>query len=269
MKPFFDGDAYTTPPDTRRFFIDRLPLGRYALYAKFAPIVFKARRSALSGTYDDEEWAKSSYNTMKIIEGCGGRFEITGFDTLRNLKEPVVFIANHIGTLETLALPVLIVQFRKATYVVKEKLVNGPIFGPVMRSRNPITVGRVDPRRDLEAVLTGGKELLESGYSIIIFPQSTRRDVFRRSQFNSLGIKLALHAGAGIVPVALKTDFWSNGKMHTGFGPVYRDRKIHFAFGPLMTPTGRGKSEHAAIIEFIESHLREWGGEIETPLEDA
>ncbi len=263
MTPYFEGDTYITPPDTRRFIADRLPLGRWVLYAKFAPIVFEARKLALAEVYGDERWAKSSHDIMKLIEGCGGRFEISGFSNIKGLNAPAVFVANHMSTLETLVLPVLIVQFRKVTFVVKDKLVSGPIFGPIMRSRNPVVVGRKDARRDLETVLSEGKRLIELGYSIIIFPQSTRRDVFRRSQFNSLGTKLAIHAGANIVPVALKTDFWSNGKMHTGFGPIHRDRRIHFAFGEPMTPSGRGREAHMKTVEFIESHLRTWGAALD------
>ena len=134
-----------------------------------------------------------------------------------------------------------------------------------MRSRNPITVGRVDPRQDLEAVLNGGKKLLEEGTSIIIFPQSTRREVFRREQFNSLGVKLAIHAGVDVVPVALKTDFWSNGKRHTGFGPLQRKLPVYFSFGPPLTPVGRGKVEHQKVMEYIETRLKKWGAAIEGP----
>jgi 1-acyl-sn-glycerol-3-phosphate acyltransferase len=263
MKSYFDGNTYTTPANTRRYIADYLPLGRLVLIRKFASVVFKAKKLAVAGEYDDEAWAASSFDSLKIVERCGGKVHITGFDNIRNLKKPVVFIANHIGTMETVVLPVLIAPFMKVTFVVKEKLVKGPVFGPVMRSRNPITVGRTDPRQDLDAVLNGGKKLLDEGTSIIIFPQSTRREVFRRSQFNSLGIKLAIHAGVDVVPVALKTDFWSNGKRHTGFGPLRRKLPIYFSFGPPLTPVGRGKSEHQKVVEFIEGHLREWGGEIE------
>ena len=78
-----------------------------------------------------------------------------------------------------------------------------------------------------------------------------------------MGVKLALHAGVDVVPVALKTDFWSNGKHHTGFGPVHRNRPIYITFGSPMTPTGRGKAEHLKVVEFVESHLKAWGAEIE------
>ena len=82
-----------------------------------------------------------------------------------------------------------------------------------MRSRNPIVVGRTDPRKDLEAVMNGGVELLKNGISIVIFPQSTRSVEFKPEEFNSLGVKLAKKAGVDVVPIALKTDFWGNGKL--------------------------------------------------------
>jgi 1-acyl-sn-glycerol-3-phosphate acyltransferase len=263
MRPYYNEDTYTTPDDEPRFILDRLPLGPLVLYGKFARVVLRSRKLAVAGAYDDVQWAKSSYDCIKAVEGCGGRFHISGFNNVKNLNRPVVFIANHMSTMETVVLPVLIVQFQRVTFVVKEKLVRGPAFGPVMRSRTPITVGRVDPREDLKAVLTGGKKLLDDGISVIIFPQSTRREVFRREQFNSLGIKLALHAGVDVVPIALKTDWWSNGKRHTGFGPLKRKHPIHITFGEPLTPVGRGKNEHLKVCEYIEEHLKSWGASVQ------
>ncbi len=104
--------------------------------------------------------------------------------------------------------------------MVKESLVRHPLFGDVMRSRDPIVVGRTDPRKDLEAVMNGGMELLSKGISIVIFPQSTRSVEFRPEEFNSLGVKLAKKAGVKVVPVALKTDFWGNGKVIRELGPL-------------------------------------------------
>ena len=127
-------------------------------------------------------------------------------DNITKIPDPVLFIANHMSTLETMILPCIISPLRKVTFVVKESLVKHPLFGDVMRSRNPIIVGRTDPRKDLEAVMTGGMELLSKGISIIIFPQSTRNVEFKPEEFNSLGVKLAKKAGVQVVPIALKTD---------------------------------------------------------------
>ena len=259
MTEYFPGNTYTTPQDVQRAKLDKLLGGaRWGLYMHFARIVFEARALAAKGVYDDAQWERSSFAVLSLIERCGGRFSIEGFNNIRAEKNPVVFISNHMSTLETLVLPVLISPLKKATFVVKEKLVRGKIFGPIMRSRNPITVSRTDPRADLKSVLSGGANLLSEGYSIIIFPESTRFQVFDPRRFNTLGIKLARAAGVKVIPIALKTDFWDNGTILKGFGPLFREKPIHIEFGEAMTINGNGKVEHAKIIEFIQSRIAHW-----------
>jgi 1-acyl-sn-glycerol-3-phosphate acyltransferase len=97
-----------------------------------------------------------------------------------------------------------------------------------------------------------------------VFPQGTRTELWKRSGFNSLGVKLASKAGVPIMPVALKTDFWGSSGLFRGFGPVRRDRMIHIEFGEPMSISGRGKTEHEACLDFIESRLRAWGAKMDT-----
>jgi 1-acyl-sn-glycerol-3-phosphate acyltransferase len=133
-----------------------------------------------------------------------------------------------------------------------------------MRSREPVAVKRENPREDLQVVMSQGREKLAKGASIIIFPQSTRSAVFRPAAFNSLGIKLAKTAGVPAMPVAVKTDFWENGKYLKDLGAINRSRHIHMAFGSPFSIQGSGKDEHQQVINFIVNHLREWGGMIDT-----
>jgi 1-acyl-sn-glycerol-3-phosphate acyltransferase len=127
-----------------------------------------------------------------------------------------------------------------------------------MKSRNPIVVGRTDPRKDFETVMNGGVDLLTKGISIIIFPQSTRNLVFKPEEFNSLGVKLAKKAGVKIIPIALKTDYWGNGKFIKELGPIDCNKDIHFRFGEPFNVSGNGKEENNRIIEFIQNSLKEW-----------
>jgi 1-acyl-sn-glycerol-3-phosphate acyltransferase len=179
-------------------------------------------------------------------------------DNINKDNAPVLFIANHMGTLETMILPCIISPLRKVTFVVKESLVSHPLFGDVMRSRDPIVVGRIDPRKDFETVMNGGMELLSKGISIIIFPQSTRSHEFRPEDFNSLGVKLAKRAGVKIVPVALKTDYWGNGKIIKELGPIDISRQIYFKFGEPFAVAGTGRDDNQKIIDFIRTSLAEW-----------
>jgi len=258
-KGFLKTDAYHTDKNTTRLLFDRLMLNsRWAFMSRFIGIVLKNRRIALRGTYDTNAWASSSLDVFNLIEKCGGRFHITGLDNIRNCKEPVVFISNHMSTLETMIFPGIIAPIKEVTFVVKESLVKHPVFGPVMRSRNPIIVSRANSRDDFTTVMNKGQELLAQGTSVIIFPQSMRRVEFEPREFNTLGVKLAKMANVQIIPIAIKTDFWENGKYIKELGPINRDKPIYMTFGKPFNVNGPGKEENNKIIEFIMSYLTQW-----------
>ena len=255
----FSADSYDTPNDTRRYPGDRILLhSRWWFYLRFGIIVIKSSRLAAKNNYDDEAWIESSFQVLKSIEGCGGRFHIRGLNNLRKSREPLVLVSNHMSTLETIIFPCIIVPFRPMTFVVKDKLVKGPIFGPIMRSRNPIAVTRSNPREDFRIVMEEGNKILNSGKSVMIFPQSTRTRDFIPEKFNSLGVKLAKQAGVKLLPMAIKTDFWGESKLIKGFGPLKRKKPIHITFGESLSVHGSGKDEHQYIVHFIRSHLDRW-----------
>lgn len=221
-------------------------------------IVFRASRRAKRSRYGDNDWIRSSLDTLRALEGTGVRFEITGIDDFKGVEGPCVFIANHMSTLETFVLPAIIAPFKMATFVVKESLVEYPVFRHVMRSRNPITVSRTNPREDLKTVFDGGIERLRKGLSIIIFPQTTRSTLFDPAEFNTIGVKLAKKAGVPVVPVALKTDAWGNGRRLKDFGRIDPSIPVHIAFGKPLWIKDRGNEEHREIIGFITERLKEW-----------
>lgn len=259
MESFFSGNSYDTLDDHPRLWMDRFFLGtRYFFAGGYINEIIKARSMAVKGCYDNKAWAVSSYRVLKLIEGCGGRFHLRGLDNIKNCQKPVVFVSNHMSTLETFVFPCIIQPLTDVTFVVKESLVKHPLFGPVMHSRDPIVVSRNNPREDFQTVMTKGKELLARGTSVVIFPQSTRTTKFIPEEFNSLGIKLAKSAGVQVVPVAIKTDFWGNGKFIKDLGPINRQKHIHMFFGQPFFIEGSGKEEHKRTIEFILANIKEW-----------
>jgi len=261
LQPFFTGDSYDTPDDKRRVLLDRLLLNtRWYFVGGYIAEIIRTRSTAAAGLYDRNVWADSSYRVFRLIEDIGGRFHLRGLENLRSCRPPLVIISNHMSTLETFVFPSIIAPFIEVTFVVKDSLVKHPLFGPIMRSRNPIVVKRENPREDFQTVMTRGRELLAKGTSVIIFPQSTRSAEFIPEEFNSLGIKLAKSAGVQVMPVAVKTDFWENGKYLKDLGAIKRSRPIHMVFGRPFSIQGTGKEEHQKITEFIVAHLREWGG---------
>lgn len=257
-----DADSYSTPPGIPQAARERMLLGsRWSPYSFFLSEVLRCRALALKGAYGDDEFVRSSLNVLRGLERCGARFEISGLDRIRSAPGPVVLVGNHMSTLETLVLPGLVFPIKPATFVVKRKLVKGFFWGPIMRSRDPIVVRQRSPREDLETVLKEGAARLSRGMSVIVFPEGTRARRFRRENFNSLAIRLAAGTGALVAPVALKTDYWGNGLLLRGFGPVRRDRVVRFEFGEAVPVSGRGKAEHERCVGFIEERLRRWAVE--------
>lgn len=256
MRDLFNQDIYKTPEEVckrNRGFLDKIHL-----FQVFMHCITTSRKLALQNKYDAQAWEMASYNYFKGVENYGGCYELSGLSRLSSFKEPVVFISNHMSTLETFVFPCLLLQTGNISFVVKESLTTNPLFGPVMRGTNPIVVKRKNPREDFEVVMQQGMEKLKQGVSVIIFPQSTRSTVFRPEEFNSIGIKLAKKAGVSVMPIAIKTDFWGNGKWVKDLGPIYFNKKIHMHFGEKMSITANGKEQHQQIVRFIEEHIKQW-----------
>ncbi|MFH1940478.1 MAG: lysophospholipid acyltransferase family protein [bacterium] len=244
-------------PKKKTFFAWRMMPG-LGFYSKMISITLKSSRLAKRGTYDGEQWVHSSMGMLRALESVGARFEVENIDIIRCLGAPCVFVGNHMSTLETFVLPCIIQPVCPVTFIVKQSLVEYPVFKHVMISRDPIVVNRTNPREDLKAVLEGGKERLNNGISIIVFPQTTRRVHRTIEKFNTIGVKLAKYASVPIVPFALRTDAWENGKRIKDFGKIDPTRPIHICFGEPIRVKGNGKEEHEIIVRFISEKLKEW-----------
>jgi 1-acyl-sn-glycerol-3-phosphate acyltransferase len=252
----FTGDSYSTPQGSGRALLRAFP--SLFFYCQELLIVWRSSRLAKHGKYDTAAWASSSHVLLRSLESVGVRVEITGVDHVRRLDGPCVFIANHMSILETFVLPGIVAPIRETTFVVKQSLVEYPVFKHVMRSRDPITVSRTNPREDLRAVLEGGEQRLRAGISIVVFPQTTRTTTFDPTDFNTIGVKLAKKAEVPIIPLALKTDAWGNGRYLKDFGRIRPSLTVHFAFGSPLWVKDRGREEHEAIVRFISERLVDW-----------
>jgi 1-acyl-sn-glycerol-3-phosphate acyltransferase len=258
MNPYFPHDSYQTPSDVPRHWLDRLAMGsRIYLHTHFIWGILKGRWLVSRNRYDRAAWAATAYAIFKMVEGCNGRFHISGLDNIRDLESPVVFVSNHMSSLEGNILGCLLPQPQEISFVVKESLTRYPVFGPVVGSQKPITVGRANPREDLQKVLREGVSKLQNGRSILLFPQHTRTATFVPSEFNSLGIKLAKRANVPVVPIAVKTDFLINGRYLRDFGPLDRSQPLHLAFGKPF-PITNSKQAHHQVLNFIQHHLHSW-----------
>lgn len=252
-------NSYRSPERPVTLLARRYPTALF--YAKVMLIIVTASRLAKRNAYNDAQWIKSSYKTVKALESVGGSFEIENTHVFREIDSACVFVGNHMSVLETFVLPCLIQPYRNVTFVVKESLIDYPFFKHVMRSRQPIVVGRDNPRQDLRTVLEEGQRRLRNRVSVIIFPQTTRSTTFDPNAFNTLGVKLAARGKVPVVPIALKTDAWGLGRKYKDFGKILPAKRVHIFFGEPLYVRGSGKEEHKAIVDLISRKIDAWQNE--------
>lgn len=255
---YIQNNSYASPaPQKNGLLATLIPGAAIPFYLHTFWVILKYSVYARRGLLDRKNWMRSSLEWTDGIEACGGRIEISGREHLRH-GEPMVFVGNHMSTAETFLLPGLILPATPLSFVIKESLVKIPLFGSVMRATQPITVLRQNSRADLKTVINQGCEKIKAGVSVVIFPQSTRSPGFDQAMFNSLGAKLAHRAGAPIIPFAVKTDFWANGKWIKDIGSIYPERTVKIAFGPVIAEETDAKTAQSKIVEHVRGHLESW-----------
>jgi 1-acyl-sn-glycerol-3-phosphate acyltransferase len=118
-------------------------------------------------------------------------------------ERPYVFMSNHASHFDALAVVEALPEFQ-LRWVAKRELANIPIFGWALRRAGHIIIDRSNADQAL-ASLRAARAMMETGISVMIFPEGTRE-----GHDNELlplkkgGFVLALETGAAIVPVAVR-----------------------------------------------------------------
>lgn len=128
---------------------------------------------------------------------CGIRHEIKGLENLPD--EPCVVLVRHESTWETLFLQKLLAP--QAT-VIKRELLRIPFFGWAYSMLRPIAIDRSDARGALRTMIRVGRERLDDGAWVILFPEGTRMPPGQPARFQRGGAALASAAGRPIIVIA-------------------------------------------------------------------
>ncbi len=252
---FAKHDTYQTSSKS----VHPLPNATISFYMKLLRIILYSNKWAKKGIYDRYKWVYSSVNIFRALERVGIQFEMEGMSNLTKTDKPAILVGNHMSTLETLILPGIVQPVRNIAFIMKSELLDLPLMGAITGARHPIVVGRTNPREDFKIVLNEGAKRLNDGWSIVVFPQKTRSPKFDAQSFNTIGIKLAKRNNVPVIPFALVTDAWENGKKIKDFGKIKTSKKVHFAFGEPLTISGSGAEEHGKVLDFIKQKILDWG----------
>lgn len=212
------------------------------------------------GRLTTERWAEFCFSAITMPERYGMNVTLEGWGERAAYAGPVMYVANHRSTYETIALPPILLTYGPFRVVTKASLTRLPFLAKAAERMGLIAIGRENPKADLLKLYEVGCERLAAGESFLIFPQGTRDDVFSRRRFSSIAAKLAEKAGVPIVPIAVDSRCMPTraSGLFKDFGPVDTARDVRIAAGPVI-PCGNSRVMHEQSFEWIAAKLDEWG----------
>ena len=177
---------------------------------------------------------------------CGIDYQVRGMENLPD--RPVVVMAKHQSAWETVG---ILAHLPRAVWIIKKELVWVPIVGWVLGGLKSIAIDRKSGRSARDQILEQGRDRLQRGYWVMIFPEGTRIAPGERSRYGLGGSLLAIGAGVDIVPIAHNAgECWRRNAFLKYPG------KVTMSIGPVITTAGKTSVEVGRDVEqWIEAEM--------------
>ena len=175
------------------------------------------------------------------------RYRVLGRENLP--AQPSIILAKHQSAWETVGLQEI---FPPLVFVLKNALLRIPFFGWGLAAMKMISIDRHAGKDALRQVVDQGRDRLQAGFWVVIFPEGTRVAPGQKRRYKPGGVHLAVQTGALLVPVAHDAgEVWGKNAFLKYPG------LITVSIGPALDPTGRSEAELNALAEaWIEGEMQ-------------
>ena len=140
-------------------------------------------------------WTRLLLHALALI--CGIRYRVIGRENIPHM--PCVVLAKHQSAWDVLGFQLI---FPPHVWVIKRELLWIPFFGWGLAMLSPIAIKRSSAMRAMRQLLEQGRERLQSGLWVIVFPEGTRVAPGARARYQTGGAAVAIHAHVPVLPVA-------------------------------------------------------------------
>ena len=147
-------------------------------------------------------WISGILELLKLT--CGITYEIKNIE---NIPDRAVIVASkHQSAFETLLLFRLV---KNSIFIHKRELFLIPIFGLYLKKSNMISINRNEGAKAIRKMLNEVKQNILNGYSIIIFPEGTRKKPGDPPDYKTGIAGIYKESEAEVLPVAVNSgNYW-------------------------------------------------------------
>lgn len=164
-------------------------------------------------------------------------------------EHPVLVLSKHQSAWETVALQEV---FIPAVFVLKKELLKIPFFGWGLAALRMISIDRSAGKEALRQMELQGKDRLDKGIWVIVFPEGTRVPPGEQRRYKPGAAYLATKTGTAVLPVAHNAgETWPRKALLIGPGT------ITVSIGPRIETKGLKDAQVNALVEaWIEGEMR-------------
>ena len=167
--------------------------------------------------------------------------------------EPCVILAKHQSAWETMTLQDTVPKGAYCVFVLKKELLSIPLLGWGLAAMKMISIDRKAGKDALDQVVQQGRERLQQGFYVIIFPEGTRVAPGQKKRYKAGGAYLATHVGCKVVPIAHNA-----GELWPRQAFLKKPGTITVSIGPAFDATGMTEAEVNQRAEaWIEAEMRQ------------
>lgn len=187
---------------------------------------------------------------LKLIDISKSNVTVYGNENIPN--EPAVFIANHQGNFDAMLILGYINVPKR--FIVKKEFKKKPIIHTYMDSVGCLYLDRDNPRKAIKTI-NEGIEILNSGESIVIFPEGTRSKCSSMSEFKAGSFKLAVKSGAKIVPLTINNTYKVMEEKGLPLASANLELHIHSPIDTKELSKDDLKNLHIIVEDIVKSKL--------------
>jgi 1-acyl-sn-glycerol-3-phosphate acyltransferase len=194
-------------------------------------------------------WLTLSIDAAHWLMGI--RYQIHGFENLPvGEKSPAILLVKHQSTYETFLMPAIMPH--PVAYVFKRELLRIPFFGWAIGMLDMIHIDRSQRARAFLKVVERGRELLDKGVWVIMFPEGTRIERGRAGEYKTGGARLAIETGVPVIPIAVTSARCWPRRAFVKYSGV-----VDVSIGQPIASVGRQSDElMQEVSQWIEAEMR-------------